>query len=152
MNASTSTPRELTRRQVDARPYGDDGSSQDEDADSLSKIQRLEFELADALEANEMYKAQLKSFFSERCEDNANDPTRLTSDNVTERAERSQDAVASLEMELKDLQERYFDMSLKYAEVEAEREQLVLKLKAVGSNGRSTLGFSGITNFLRASH
>lgn len=34
-----------------------------------------------------------------------------------------------LESELRDLQERYFHMSLKYAEVEAEREELVMKLK-----------------------
>lgn len=39
--------------------------------------------------------------------------------------------VLSLETELKDLQERYFQMSLKYAEVEAKREQLVMKLKSV---------------------
>lgn len=36
-----------------------------------------------------------------------------------------------LEIELKELQERYLHMSLKYAEVEAQREELVLKLKAV---------------------
>lgn len=34
-----------------------------------------------------------------------------------------------LESELKDLQERYFHMSLKFAEVEAQREELVMKLK-----------------------
>lgn len=37
-----------------------------------------------------------------------------------------------LEAELSELQERYLNMSLKYAEVEAQREELVLKLKAVG--------------------
>ncbi|RYQ95599.1 hypothetical protein Ahy_B08g090952 isoform F [Arachis hypogaea] len=37
-----------------------------------------------------------------------------------------------LEAELSDIQERYFHMSLKYAEVEAEREELVMKLKEVG--------------------
>lgn len=35
-----------------------------------------------------------------------------------------------LEAELRDIQERYFHMSLKYAEVEAMREELVMKLKA----------------------
>lgn len=35
-----------------------------------------------------------------------------------------------LEADLRDIQERYFHMSLKYAEVEAEREELVMKLKA----------------------
>lgn len=43
---------------------------------------------------------------------------------------------SSLENELNELQERYLHMSLKYAEVEAQREELVLKLKAVGP-GRS---------------
>lgn len=46
------------------------------------------------------------------------------------------DHVTSLERELGELQERYLHMSLKYAEVEAQREELVLKLKAI-SPGRS---------------
>jgi len=40
-----------------------------------------------------------------------------------------------LEAELRDIQERYFHMSLKYAEVEAEREELVMKLKATKKKG-----------------
>lgn len=42
---------------------------------------------------------------------------------------------ASLEAQLRELQDRYFHMSLKYAEVEAQREQLVMKLKAANTNG-----------------
>lgn len=42
----------------------------------------------------------------------------------------------SLETELKELQDRYFQMSLKYAEVEAEREDLVMMLKASKSTGK----------------
>ncbi|XP_078155669.1 uncharacterized protein LOC144551543 isoform X2 [Carex rostrata] len=38
--------------------------------------------------------------------------------------------IAALEAELKDMKERYSNMSLQYAQVEAEREELVLKLKA----------------------
>lgn len=38
----------------------------------------------------------------------------------------------SLKAELNELQERYLNMSLKYAEVEAQREDLVLKLKNIG--------------------
>ncbi|KAL4576798.1 hypothetical protein LXL04_012898 [Taraxacum kok-saghyz] len=38
--------------------------------------------------------------------------------------------VSLLETELKELQERYLHMSLKYAQVESEREQLVIKLKS----------------------
>lgn len=40
-----------------------------------------------------------------------------------------------LEAELRDLRERYFHMSLKFAEVETQREELVMKLKGV-KNGR----------------
>lgn len=43
------------------------------------------------------------------------------------------DKVSSLEAELREIQERYSHMSLKYAEVEAEREELVMKLKTVNS-------------------
>ncbi|KAF3319775.1 myosin heavy chain, cardiac muscle isoform-like protein [Carex littledalei] len=38
--------------------------------------------------------------------------------------------IAALEAELKDMKERYSNMSLQYAQVEADREELVLKLKA----------------------
>lgn len=41
-----------------------------------------------------------------------------------------------LELELQDLREQYFQMSLKYAEVEAQRAELVLKLKT-STNRRS---------------
>lgn len=44
--------------------------------------------------------------------------------------------VSYLEAELRDLRERYLQMSIKYAEVEDQKEQLVLKLKA-GKNRRS---------------
>ncbi|KAK4419280.1 hypothetical protein Salat_2340900 [Sesamum alatum] len=44
--------------------------------------------------------------------------------------ERYERTKSSLETELRDLRERYLEMSLKYAEVEAEREDLVMQLKA----------------------
>ena len=43
---------------------------------------------------------------------------------------------SSLETELKDIRERYLDMSLRYAEVEAQREELVMKLKAAKGGKR----------------
>lgn len=43
---------------------------------------------------------------------------------------------SSLETELRDLRERYLTMSLKYAEVEAQRENLVMKLKATNGANR----------------
>lgn len=42
---------------------------------------------------------------------------------------------SSLETELIDLRDRYFQMSLRYAEVEAQREDLVMKLKT-SNNGK----------------
>ncbi|KAL3628423.1 hypothetical protein CASFOL_027469 [Castilleja foliolosa] len=44
--------------------------------------------------------------------------------------ERNERTKSSLEAELKDLRNRYLEMSLKYAEVESEREDLVMKLKS----------------------
>ncbi|KAG8376629.1 hypothetical protein BUALT_Bualt09G0083300 [Buddleja alternifolia] len=44
--------------------------------------------------------------------------------------ERYERTKSSLETELRDLRERYLEMSLKYAEVEGEREDLVMKLRA----------------------
>jgi len=44
------------------------------------------------------------------------------------------DKVAQLESELKDMQDRLLNMSLQYAEVEAQREELVMELKNVNAN------------------
>ncbi|KAL6521167.1 hypothetical protein OROGR_017736 [Orobanche gracilis] len=49
--------------------------------------------------------------------------------------ERHERTKSSLETELRELKERYLEMSLKYAEVETEREDLVMKLKSAASNG-----------------
>lgn len=52
---------------------------------------------------------------------------------MKERFERTK---SSLESELRDIQERYLQMSLKYAEVEAQREELVMKLKLAKNGNR----------------
>lgn len=54
----------------------------------------------------------------------------------TEARERFERTKSSVETELRDLRERYLQMSLKYAEVEAQREDLVMKLKAAKSGKR----------------
>lgn len=41
-----------------------------------------------------------------------------------------------LETELKEMRERYLQMSLRYAEVEAQREDLVMKLKSTKKDKR----------------
>lgn len=53
--------------------------------------------------------------------------------------ERYERTKSSLETELRDLKERYLEMSLKYAEVEAQREDLVMKLKATRGGKRRFL-------------
>jgi hypothetical protein len=44
--------------------------------------------------------------------------------------EGNSDRVLQLEGELRDMKERLLNMSLQYAEVEAQRERLVMELKA----------------------
>lgn len=132
---NSSAPDELNISQVRAESNSNTGNAPGIGLDSSSKIQLLENELAEALEANDMYKAQLKSLLTEEYKDPLNAPKKLSDEDIVVRGDGCEGKISSLQTELKDLQERYFDMSLKYAEVEAERAKLVLKLKTV-SNGR----------------
>lgn len=132
---NSSTPDELNVSQVGTKSNFNTGNAPGIGLDSLSKIQLLENELAEALEANDMYKAQLKSLLTEEYKDPLNAPKKLLDEDVVVEGDGYEGKISSLQTELKDLQERYFDMSLKYAEVEAERAKLVLKLKPV-NNGR----------------
>ncbi|GLT88808.1 hypothetical protein SLE2022_068170 [Rubroshorea leprosula] len=122
---STSTNGNLNLSAGVVRKQTNAGSSHVIGFDPISKIQYLENELAEALEANDMYKAQLRSFLS-----GGVGKTVETKDGY------ESNYSASLEAELRELQDRYFRMSLKCAEVEAQREQLVMKLKAANTNGR----------------
>ncbi|KAH6803016.1 hypothetical protein C2S51_034462, partial [Perilla frutescens var. frutescens] len=89
--------------------------------DYESRILLLENELSRALQANGAYKSQLGS-------DEA-----VPSKKSTETSETGKTGlkISQLEAELQEIQDRYFQMSLNYAEVEAEREQLVMKLRAL---------------------
>ncbi|CAN0826066.1 hypothetical protein LINGRAPRIM_LOCUS2159 [Linum grandiflorum] len=100
--------------------------------DPWSQIQLLENELVEALEANDMYKSQLKSLLTGQ----SKDPANSTRQWLEEEGESVDGAKSSLASELKDLQERFSHMSLKYAEVEAERAQLVLKFRSDVSGKR----------------
>ncbi|KAF8396495.1 hypothetical protein HHK36_018118 [Tetracentron sinense] len=112
------------------------GSPQMIGVDPVAKIQMLENELADALEANNMYKFQLKRLLSEEQNGHADAPKKLTSEGEVKRKEGYGRNTSSLEAELRDIRERYLDMSLRYAEVEAQREELVMKLKTVQGKKR----------------
>ncbi|KAK3226659.1 hypothetical protein Dsin_006521 [Dipteronia sinensis] len=102
--------------------------------DLVSKIQLLETELTKMREANKKYKAQLDRLQSEgrNSHTKARKPKGEGEVVTKERFERTK---SSLETELKDIRERYLQMSLKYAEVEAQREELVMQLK-VAKNGK----------------
>ncbi|KAL1828000.1 uncharacterized protein LOC108209835 isoform X2 [Daucus carota subsp. sativus] len=104
------------------------GNSPNLDNDMASRIQFLENELAEALEANDMYKAQLKSMLS--------DSSRIDADSEKINEDIDQ-RMSLLETELKELRELYLHKSLKCAEVEAQREQLVMKLKTTNSHRRN---------------
>ncbi|XP_021897753.1 golgin subfamily A member 4-like [Carica papaya] len=111
-------------------------NSQSTEIDPLLKIQSLENELAEALEANDMYKSQLKSMLSQVPSSHLEIPMTSTIEDGMANKEGYEHKVSYLEAELRDLRERYLQMSIKYAEVEDQKEQLVLKLKA-GKNRRS---------------
>ncbi|KAF5187512.1 Myosin heavy chain-related protein [Thalictrum thalictroides] len=101
--------------------YQKEGDSKNLDHNGIAaKIQLLENELAEALEANNMYKAQLKKLLTDGQNGYANGSKKST----------------SVEAELKDIRERYFHMSLKFAEVEAQREELVMQIKTLKSGRR----------------
>ncbi|RVW97717.1 hypothetical protein CK203_028110 [Vitis vinifera] len=100
--------------------------------DPMPKIQLLENRLSEALETNEMYRVQLKSLLSGE-QSNHSYADKKVRDEGGVKKEGYKDKVSSLEAELREIQERYSHMSLKYAEVEAEREELVMKLKTVNS-------------------
>lgn len=91
----------------------------DNQAAIQSKIQLLETKLAEALEENKMYRAQQKS------------PMPEGQPAGGDGKEGNADRTLQLEGELRDMKERLLNMSLQYAEVEAQRERLVMELKAI---------------------
>ncbi|KAA8516614.1 hypothetical protein F0562_016880 [Nyssa sinensis] len=103
--------------------------------DHVAKIQLLENELAEALEANNKYKTQLQRLLPVGQNGHAAAARKSTAEGEVVAKERYERTKSSLETELRDIRERYLHMSLKYAEVEAQREDLVMKLKAV-KNGK----------------
>lgn len=70
------------------------------------------------------------------CSPTSSSHKKSTVDGGSVPKERYERTKSSLETELRDLRERYLEMSLKYAEVESEREDLVMKLKANRSGKR----------------
>lgn len=75
------------------------------------------------------------SIFSDGLNSHSGAPRKSVSGTEVAANERYERTKSSLETEIVDLRDRYFQMSLRYAEVEAQREDLVMKLKA-HSNGK----------------
>ncbi|XP_011101522.1 restin homolog [Sesamum indicum] len=91
--------------------------------DYESRLKLLEDELVKALDSRDMYKSQLESVLA--VASIKSEPKETTGTSNTE------NKISLLEAELQEIRERYLQISLKYAEVEAQREQLVMKLKAL---------------------
>ncbi|XP_054803645.1 uncharacterized protein LOC129306887 [Prosopis cineraria] len=115
-----------------------DGSVHAVEAGSLSKIELLETELIKAKGANNMIEDQSNRFQSQG-QDYEEAPVKSIADGEIVTKERFEQTKSMLEAELRDLQERYFHMSLKFAEVEAQREELVMKLKVAKNQKDVTL-------------
>ncbi|XP_042487633.1 paramyosin-like, partial [Macadamia integrifolia] len=122
-------------RECDGFHRDHSGSPQDREVNLVLKIQVLENELAEALEANEMYKVQLRRLLSEGENGHTDAPKQLTAVGEILQKEGYEQKASLLEAELKEIRERYFHMSIRYAEVEAQREELVIELKTL-KNGR----------------
>ncbi|XP_048235861.1 myosin-11 isoform X2 [Ricinus communis] len=93
----------------------------------------LEDEVSKSVEVNNGYKPQVKRLTSEGRKGWTGSPRKSKAEGEFVPKEKFERTKSSLEAELRDIRERYFHMSLKYAEVEEEREELVMKLKAANS-------------------
>ncbi|KAK6147099.1 hypothetical protein DH2020_018011 [Rehmannia glutinosa] len=119
---------------------------EEEKIECLKKAQALEEELELLKERNNIHKegAYNRDFHDQS-------PLAVSVDHATNRQlleneranrgevverERYERTNSSLETELRDLRERYLEMSLKYAEVESQREDLVMKLKTTRNGKR----------------
>lgn len=79
------------------------------------------------------------SLLSQGKNNQANAPIKPMAGGEQVTRERFERTKSILEAELRDIQDRYLHMSLKYAEVEAQREELVMKLKMAKTNRKGWL-------------
>jgi hypothetical protein len=94
----------------------------------LERIETLETELAEALEVNNLYKSQLHTAFAES--KNVQAPIEGSSE---EEIVKLREQVKSLEAELQDLRDRYFVISIRMAEREAQHEEAMMKVRRLQS-------------------
>ncbi|CAK8571479.1 unnamed protein product [Lathyrus sativus] len=108
-----------------------DGSVDVVVVEPLSKSQLLETELEK--EPSDIYEVQLIRSSPKGRYNQANGPVKSMGEEELVTREKFERTKSMLEEELRDIQDRYFHMSLKYAEVESQREELVMKLKVAKS-------------------
>ncbi|CAM6044446.1 unnamed protein product [Sphagnum compactum] len=97
------------------------------------RVLLLETELVEAIEAKNVYKVQLQSAIAQQ--HNGQDAVQQGIGNVDQLIEL-QKRTKCLEAELRDMQDRYSSMSLRFAEVEAQREELVMVVRNLRSTRR----------------
>lgn len=102
----------------------------------LERIVTLETELAEALEVNTLYKSHLHTAFAEQ--QNVQGKSSETAAAGGEAAaddekEKLREQNKTLEADLQDLRDRYFVMSIRLAESEAQHEEQMMKAKRVQS-------------------
>ncbi|KAL2250689.1 golgin subfamily A member 4-like [Sesamum indicum] len=102
----------------------------DESPLAVSVDHKKKRQLPEGLDVKNKIRDQLESRTSAGQKNYAVASKKPAADGEVVARERYERTKSSLETELRDLRERYLEMSLKYAEVEAEREDLVMKLKA----------------------
>ncbi|CAL9053143.1 unnamed protein product [Musa banksii] len=119
--------------EVNEKPHGT-GTSHVTEVYRESKTQQHGLEFAEVMESNNMLKLQAKRFSTEEQIDDSEILKKIMTENKTMTTDTNK--IASLEAELKDMKERYLHMSLQYAQVEAQREELVLKLKSMQKERR----------------
>ncbi|XP_024516302.1 myosin-10 isoform X1 [Selaginella moellendorffii] len=99
---------------------------------TLERVASLETELAEALESNTMYKEQLRSAFATQQNVHAAALQNLGDvDHVVSSLLGYKRKSSDLETELGEMRERYLSMSLRFAQVEAEREELVMTIRSL---------------------
>ncbi|CAL9157004.1 unnamed protein product [Musa hybrid cultivar] len=119
--------------EVNEKPHGT-GTSHVTEVYRESKTQQHGLEFAEVMESNNMLKLQAKRFSTEEQIDDSEILKKIMTENKTMTTDTNK--IPSLEAELKDMKERYLHMSLQYAQVEAQREELVLKLKSMQKERR----------------
>lgn len=105
---------------------------------AIERVLALETELADTLKANSTKKRQFQSSFVKQQADQAamlqsfRDINELINDMLELKRKNS-----VLDDELKEMQRRYSQISLQFAEVEGERQQLVMTIKSMRAGKKS---------------